>query len=155
MTGTFTKAELLDLTGLSRPNHAFLSREELIAPVAPVSRGVTPRYSLDEVLRIFLMETLREAAGLEYATAASLVDAVRVNRAFWSALSTVGSDDEVWLSLFDGAHVDVDVQRADANSPPVALWRIADPTERSRHRTVVVIRISEDVRRILKASKDA
>jgi len=150
MTRDFTKAELLSLTRITRPNHAYLSREGLLTPSNRVTRGVSPRYDLDEVLRAYLLETLRAAAGMEYAAGALSVDRIReTNPSFWRSLRSLRSQDEAWLSLFDGETLDLDIQRAEAESPPVSLWRIADPQERRKHKTVVVVRITNDVLHIL------
>jgi len=98
MTRDFTKAELLSLTRITRPNHAYLSREGLLTPSNRVTRGVSPRYDLDEVLRAYLLETLRAAAGMEYAAGALSVDRIReTNPSFWRSLRSLRS--QAWALI--------------------------------------------------------
>jgi DNA-binding transcriptional MerR regulator len=122
----FEKAEMVRLSGVPVNNLPTLAARGMIHTAQPVTRGQRPRYRADEVLKIGLMERLREV-GVPYATSARYIDELRERdrrRArsrqqpaaaaggdappahvpgFWQVLQTrIEADHAVWLIVVDG-----------------------------------------------------
>jgi hypothetical protein len=110
----FTKAEMLDLTGMPATNLPYLTTKGLVATKYPVRRGQRPLYELGEVIKLALMERMR-SVDIPYEKSATYIDGIRARAGeerqvdgqthvygFWKVLERkIEPDHIVWLTIAD------------------------------------------------------
>lgn len=129
---TYSKAQMLALTGMAENNLSYVTKLGYIAPNGPIRRGQRPRYSTDEILKAAIMEKSR-ALRVSYETSSAFVDRLReqseqeerARRArnqrfvmgFWNVLKEKLDDQHiVWILIKDDA------------PQTMFLWRRPNPT---------------------------
>jgi hypothetical protein len=114
---TYSKQQLLELSGMGENNLAYATKLGYIAPLGSISRGKRPRYSMDEVLKAAIMEKAR-ALRVPYEKSSVFVDLLRDKSqqdeaarrgmgqpfvaGFWNVIQTRLDDQHVvWLMIKD------------------------------------------------------
>ena len=75
---SFSKSELIELSGILPNNLTHVMRLGLLSPIGVVRRGQRPRYSFEEVLKACVMEKAR-VVNVPYEKSAAFFDELRAN----------------------------------------------------------------------------
>ena len=138
----FTKAEMLEATGVPATNLPYLTSRDLVTTKFPVRRGQRPQYELGEVIKLALMEKMR-SVGIPYEEAASYIDGIRARAGgerqvdgqthvygFWQVLEhQLEPEHIIWLTIADNQPHGIWLWRRCTDEPQAAEFALMAASE--------------------------
>lgn len=169
---SFSKSELIALSEILPNNLTHVTRLGLISPIGEVRRGQRPRYSLEEVLKVAVMEKAR-ALHVPYEASALFFDELKKTiererqaqvkagntefRTFWDQLKTGLTPRHVaWIMIKDDVPMRMFLWGRHRDDPQLDEFGImaatqAMPADAFEH--FVILNITPLIRRILEVGR--